>query len=155
MATACTGVFMMVGGGQVQDNLQFTGKPDSDFHECGLAEIPGFTVSPEKSESNGQSPADAHIPSARSTSGWLRDFEGAVPGGSASMVELWGELPSMETIKNQTVASMEAEGVEIAGDFTYPVTGQSDWTPVGPAGDRHRLRTSLHFDGEPTNLGAW
>ncbi len=54
MAKACNGVFMMVGGGQVQDNLQFTGKPDSDFHQCGLAEIPGFTVSPEKSESNGQ-----------------------------------------------------------------------------------------------------
>jgi ABC-type branched-subunit amino acid transport system substrate-binding protein len=152
MATACSGVFMLVGGGQVQDNLQFSDKPESDFHQCGLADIPGFTVSPEKSESNGQIQPVPH-PSATYTSGWLRDFQQLYPEESESMVEMWGELPSMETIKNQTLAAMEAEGVENAGVFTYPVTGQSDWTPsaqqvIGTGAQ------SLHFVGEPTNLGA-
>ncbi|MGI9577421.1 MAG: ABC transporter substrate-binding protein, partial [Microthrixaceae bacterium] len=152
MARACNGVFMMVGGGQVQDNLQFTGKPDSDFHQCGLAEIPGFTVSPEKSESNGQIQPVPH-PGDEIYSGWIRDAKELYPEELESMVELWGELPSMETIKNQTVASIEAEGVEVAGDITYPVTGQSDWTPTAQQVIATGA-TSMHFTGEPTNLGA-
>ncbi len=152
MAKACNGVFMMVGGGQVQDNLQFTGKPDSDFHQCGLAEIPGFTVSPEKSESNGQIQPIPH-PGDEVYAGWIRDAKELYPEDLESMVELWGELPSMETIKNQTVASLEAEGVEVAGDITYPVTGQSDWTPTAQQVIATGA-TSMHFTGEPTNLGA-
>jgi len=152
MARACNGVFMMVGGGQVQDNLQFTGKPESDFHECGLAEIPGFTVSPEKSESNGQVQPIPH-PGAEISSAWMKDFKKLYPDESQSMTEVWGELPAMETIKNQTLAVMDSEDVENAGVFTYPVTGQADWTPsaqqvIGSGA------TSLHFVGEPTNLGA-
>ena len=152
MALACNGVFMMVGGGQVQDNLQFTGKPDSDFHQCGLAEVPGFTVSPEKSESNGQIQPIPH-PGDEIYSGWIRDAKEIYPDKLESMVELWGELPSMETIKNQTVASAEAEGVEVVGDITYPVTGLSDWTPTAQQAIATGA-TSMHFTGEPTNLGA-
>jgi len=152
MAAACTSVFMLVGGGQVQDNLQFSGKPESDFHECGLAEVPGFTTSPEKSESNGQIQPVPH-PSAEATSLWLRDFKQLHPEEAESMVEVWGELPAMETIKNQTVAIMEGEGVENAGVLTYPVTGLTDWTPLA----QQIIATgaeSMHFVGEPTNLGT-
>jgi hypothetical protein len=143
---------MLVGGGQVQDNLQFSGKPESDFHQCGLAEVPGFTTSPEKSESNGQIQPVPH-PSAEATSLWLRDFKKLHPEEAESMVEVWGELPAMETIKNQTVAIMEGEGVENAGVLTYPVTGLTDWTPLA----QQIIATgaeSMHFVGEPTNLGT-
>ena len=54
MTTACTSVFAMLGGGMVQDQLQFSGKEGSDFHECAMIDIPGFANSPEKSDSNGQ-----------------------------------------------------------------------------------------------------
>ncbi len=152
MARACNGVFMMVGGGQVQDNLQFTDKADSDFHLCQLAEVPGFTVSPEKSESNGQIQPMPH-PSAEISSNWMRDFKELHPEEAESMVEVWGDLPAMATIKNQTLAVMEAEGVENAGVISYPVTGLSDWTPLA----QQIIATgaqSMHFVGEPTNLGA-
>ncbi len=152
MTRACTDVFMMAGGGQVQDNLQFTGKPESDFHQCGLAEIPGFTVSPEKSDSNGQIQPMPH-PAAEATSLWLRDFKLLHPDEAESMVEVWGDLPAMEAIRNQSVAIMEGEGVENAGVFSYPVTGLADWTPLA----QQIIATesqSLHFVGEPTNLGA-
>ncbi len=152
MAEACNSVFMLVGGGQVQDNLQFSGKAESDFHECGLAEIPGFTVSPEKSESNGQVQPVPH-PSASISSAWLHDLIGIDPDATESMAEVWGELPSMATIKNQTLAIMENEGVRNAGVFTYPVTGLSDWTPLAQQIIGSGA-TSMHFIGEPTNLGS-
>jgi len=152
MARACTDVFMLVGGGQVQDNLQFTGKPESDFHQCLLADIPGFAVSPEKAESNGQIQPIPH-PSAEISSGWMRDYQDLHPEQSESMVEMWGELPAMATIKNQTLAVMDAEGVENAGVFTYPVTGQADWTPSAQQVISSGAE-SMHYVGEPTNLGA-
>ncbi|MCP4433984.1 MAG: ABC transporter substrate-binding protein [Actinomycetia bacterium] len=152
MAEACNGVFMLVGGGQVQDNLQFSGKPESDFHECVLADIPGFAVSPEKSESNGQIQPIPH-PLSEAPSLWIRQFQQLHPEEAESMVEVWGELPAMETVKEQTVAIFDAEGVENAGVFPYPVTGLADWTPLA----QQIIATgsqSLHFVGEPTNFAA-
>jgi ABC-type branched-subunit amino acid transport system substrate-binding protein len=143
---------MMVGGGQVQDNLQFTDKPESDFHQCGLADIPGFAVSPEKSESNGQIQPMPH-PSAEISSNWMRDFQELNPEEAESMVEVWGDLPAMATIKNQTLAVMDAEGVENAGVFTYPVTGLADWTPLAQQVIATGAK-SMHYVGEPTNFGA-
>ncbi len=43
----------MVGGGYAQDNQIFSGKPESDFHQCGMIAIPGFAVSTDFSEANG------------------------------------------------------------------------------------------------------
>jgi hypothetical protein len=152
MTKACGATFMHVGGGNVQDNLQFSGKPDSDFHLCRMAEIPGFTVSPEKSESNGQIGPIPH-PSAEATSLWLRDFKVLHPEEAESMVEVWGNLPAMQTIKNQTVAIFEGEDVENAGVFDYPVVGLDDWTPLAQKVIRTGTQ-SMHFVGEPTNLGT-
>ncbi len=152
MARACNGVFMMVGGGQVQDNLQFTGKPDSDFHLCRLAEIPGFAVSPEKSGSNGQIQPIPN-PGEEFYSGWIRDFEQVHPTEATSGAVVWGDLPSMGFIKNHSVAALDGEGMENTGVFSYPVTGLSDWTPLAQQVIGSGA-TSLHFTGEPTNLGA-
>ena len=152
MTTACTGVFMMVGGGQVQDNLQFTGKDGSDFHKCKMADIPGFAVSPEKAESNGQIQPVPN-PSSNTPSTWLTDFVALHPEEGESMAEVWGDLPAMKTIKEKAVAVFDAEGVENAGVFSYPVTGLPDWTPLA----KQVMDTgtqSFHFVGEPTNLGA-
>lgn len=96
MAKACNSVFMMVGGGYVQDDLEFSGKEGSDFHLCGLAAIPGFTTSPQKAESNGQIQPVPH-PASESTSLWVRDFAKLHPEEAESMAIVWGDLPSMET----------------------------------------------------------
>ena len=152
MTTACSSTFMMVGGGWVQDDLQFTGKDGSDFHLCGLAEIPAFTTSPQKSESNGQIQPVPH-PASEATAVWMRMFADLYPEQAESMAEVWGDLPAMETIRNQDIAVIEGEGSEVAGVFDYPVFGMTDWTPLAQqvigsgAG-------SMHYVGEPTNMGT-
>ena len=153
MTLACNSVFMLVGGGQVQDNLQFSGKPDSDFHECGLADIPGFTVSPEKSDSNGQVQPVPH-PSTEIGNSWLQNFKTAEPDAADSFAVVWGDLPSMLTIRNQTTAVIEDQGSEVAGIFDYPVTGLSDWTPMAQ-NVINSGATAVAFVGEPTNLGSF
>lgn len=150
MTSACNAVFMMVGGGFVQDNLEFSGKPDSDFHQCGLADIPAFTVSREKADSNGQvqpipRPSD-EISSAR-----MQIYKALEPTKAKSMAEVSGNVPSMETLRNQALATMEEEGIEVAGVFDYPVTGLVDWTPLAQQVIDSGAR-SMHFVGEPRFL---
>ncbi len=151
MTKACNGVFMMVGGGYVQDNLEFSGKPDSDFHECGLAEIPAFAVSPEKAESNGQVQPIPHPASTIGTA-WMQTYKKLEPDNSKSMAEVYGTLPAMVAIVNQTLAIIENQDVELAGKFDYPVTGLTDWTPLAQKIIGSKAE-SFHFVGEPTNLG--
>jgi ABC-type branched-subunit amino acid transport system substrate-binding protein len=151
MTKACHGVFMMVGGGYVQDNLEFSGKPDSDFHKCGLADIPGFAVSPEKAESNGQVQPLPN-PSAETGSAWLQIYKSLEPDNAESMAEVWGDLPAMEAVRNRAVAVMADQDVEVAGVFDYPATGLPDWTPLAQEVIGSGA-TSMHWVGEPTFLG--
>ncbi len=151
MVNTCNDAFMMVGGGLVQDQLEFTDKPESDFHLCGMADIPGFAVSPEKADSNGQIQAIPH-PSDEITASQVIALKEVHPEAAEKMAEVWGDLPSMEAIKNQSVAIMEEQGIENVGVFSYPITGLEDWTPLAQqiiSSDAG----SFHFVGEPTNLG--
>ena len=152
MSRACNSVFMMAGGGHVQDNLQFSDKPDSDFHLCGLADIPAFDASPEKAASNGQVQPLPNPPT-EAPGLWLVDFKNLDADAAESMVVVWGDLPALEVIKNKTVAIIEDMNVELAGVIDYPVTGLADWTPVAQQVIGMGA-TSLQFVGEPTNLGA-
>jgi ABC-type branched-subunit amino acid transport system substrate-binding protein len=151
MTKACHGVFMMVGGGFAQDNLEFSGKPDSDFHLCGLVDIPGFAVSPEKADSNGQVQPVPN-PSAETGTTWLQMYKSLEPDNAKVMAEVWGDLPSMKTVSNRAVAVMEDQDVEVAGVFDYPATGLPDWTPLAQEIIGSGA-TSLHMVGEPTFLG--
>ena len=136
----------------MQDNLQFTGKDGSDFHKCKMADIPGFAVSPEKAESNGQIQPIPH-PSSQSSSLNLRNLKAVDPEAAKSVAVVWGDLPAMKTIKNQQAANVQNEGAKLAGVFSYPVTGLSDWTPLAKQVIDSGA-TAMTFVGEPTNLGA-
>ncbi|MCZ7631174.1 MAG: ABC transporter substrate-binding protein [Microthrixaceae bacterium] len=151
MAKACHNVFMMVGGGFVQDNLEFSGKPDSDFHKCALADIPGFAVSPEKAGSNGQIQPVPH-PSPLITTSQMQMAQALEPENTESIAIVWGDLPSMETIKNQTVEILEDLDIDNAGVFNHPVVGLDDWTPLAQQVIRSGAG-AFHYVGEPTHLG--
>lgn len=149
MTQACTGVFAMVGGGFVQDQLQFSGNDASDFHRCGLIDIPAFTVSIQKSGSNGKvepipNPADA------GATQWVRDFISLYPEESEQMVVVTGDLPSFATLENLFGAAAEKEGLELLPPVEYPFSGATDWGPYADAVIQTGAR-SMYFIGAPDN----
>jgi ABC-type branched-subunit amino acid transport system substrate-binding protein len=151
MANACTGVFMLVGGGHVQDNLQFTRRPESDFHLCHLVDIPAFAASAQKADSNGQVqvlPRSA----ARFSTNSFDAYREAFPE-VATMAIAWGQLPTMEAMKELSVETASAVGFDVVADLPYPVTGMLDWTPLAQQIIDSGAE-SLFWIGEPTNLGS-
>jgi ABC-type branched-subunit amino acid transport system substrate-binding protein len=128
MTTACSEVFAMVGGGFAQDNLQFSGKDGSDFHRCDMIDLPGFVVSAEKGDSNGQVQALPN-PGTTVANTWLRDYHERFPEADRVAI-VWGELPSLEVVKNRYEAALgDIEGITVLDDQTYPAVGATDWLP--------------------------
>jgi ABC-type branched-subunit amino acid transport system substrate-binding protein len=128
MTTACNEVFAMVGGGMAQDNLQFSDKDGSDFHRCDMIDLPGFVVSAQKGDSNGQVQAIPN-PGTSVANTWLRDYYALHPDATES-VTVWGELPSLEVVKNRYQAAIaDVDGVTDLEDQTYPAVGATDWLP--------------------------
>ncbi len=152
MTKACTEVFAMVGGGFAQDQLEFSGNAGSDFHECGLIDIPAFAVSIEKSGSNGKVepiPNPANLVATQ----WVRDLKEQFPDETEQMSIVYGELPSMQTVKAQFEAAAEMEGVPLGDAISYPIIGADDW---GPYADRviDSGATSVYWIGEPSNAAS-
>jgi ABC-type branched-subunit amino acid transport system substrate-binding protein len=150
MAQACTSVFGFVGGAFTQDNLSFTGKDGSDFHKCGLIDIPAFAVSVEKGLSNGQVQPLPNPPDKKSEQ-WIMDFKKLYPDQAKENIVVVGELPSLKVVHLQYDAAVQAVGgMEQLNPLSYPVAGMADWTPLAQkvidsgAG-------SLYWIGEPSN----
>lgn len=128
MTTACNDAFAMVGGGLVQDSLEFSGKEGSDFHKCGMIDIPGFTVSPEKSDSNGMvSP----LPNSATTfeTGYFRAFTKLFPEDSKSWGVVNADLQSLDPQTEKYIAAAKDIGVPFKGKVPYPPIGITDFTP--------------------------
>jgi hypothetical protein len=150
MSKACNEVFAMVGGAMTQDNLQFSGKPGSDFHECGLIDIPAFAVSVEKGLSNGHVQPLPNPPDKKSEQ-WIIDFKELYPEESAKNIVVYGELPQMQVVKAQYDAAVQSVGgIEQLPPISYPVAGTSDWTPLAQKVIDSGA-TSLYWIGEPGN----
>jgi len=129
MTTACNDTFAMVGGGLAQDALEFSGKEGSDFHQCGMIDIPGFAVSAEKADSNGQVQPIPN-PGNSVSNAWFADFAELEPEAASKWSVIWGELPSLEIVKTKYEAAVEdVDGIENVGSQSYPVVGITDWTP--------------------------
>jgi len=154
MTKACTQVFAMVGGGFAMDNLEFSGKEGSDFHQCGLIDIPGFTVSVEKSLSNGQVQPVPNPANAKASQ-WIMDFKELYPEESKKTVVVYSkDLPSLEAIKIQFDATVAQEGgIENLDPVTYGLV-VTDW---GPYAEKviESGATSVYWIGEPGNAAAF
>lgn len=150
MTTACTGVFAMVGGGWVQDNLAFSGKPESDFHKCKLIAFPGFAVSTEFSEANGVVQPLPNPAYQRSATFW-RDLAKKYPEEVKKTTAVFGEIPSIRINKDQNKAvekTIPAFG--FVEDIPYNIASQ-DWTLVAQKVLQEGA-TAVNYVGEPENL---
>jgi hypothetical protein len=151
----------MVGGGMAQDNLQFSGKEGSDFHQCDMIDIPAYAVSTEKSASNGQVQP---IPNPSTTTGntWFADFQQLQPEDAETWAVAYGDIPSLEIPKLKYEAIAEDLGIEQVGDHAYPVVGTTDWNPlalsileddpgsftwVGDSGDLAKVLAAMRQNG--------
>lgn len=154
MTKACTGVFAMVGGGLAQDALEFSGKEGSDFHKCGLVEIPGYAVSIDKTDSNGQVQPLPN-PGTSVSNTWFRDLQTLQPEALTKWGVLWGELPSLEIVKvkNEAVAN-DVGNIDVVPAQTYPPAGATDWTPYSQKLIESGA-TSFSWVGEATNLTSF
>ena len=153
MTKACTGVFAMVGGGYAMDDLEFSGKEGSDFHECGLIDVPAYAVSVAKSLSNGQVQPLPNPSNAKGTQ-WITDFQQLYPEESKKAIVVYSkDLPSLEAIKVQwDVLVEEVGGIENLSPITYPLV-VTDWGPYADAVIESGA-TSIFWIGEPGNIAS-
>ena len=153
MTKACTGVFAMVGGGYAMDDLEFSGKEGSDFHECGLIDVPAYAVSVAKALSNGQVQPLPNPSNAKGTQ-WITDFKELYPEESKKSVVVYSkDLPSLEAIKVQwAVLVEEVGGIENLSPITYPLV-VTDWGPYADAVIDSGA-TSIFWIGEPGNIAS-
>lgn len=128
MTTACKDAFAMVGGGLVQDSLEFSGKEGSDFHKCGMIDIPGFAVSPEKTDSNGQVQPIPN-PATSMGTGYFSAFKKLFPEETKSWGIFNADLPSLDPQTRKYIAAAKAVDVPMAGKVSFPPIGITDFTP--------------------------
>jgi ABC-type branched-subunit amino acid transport system substrate-binding protein len=143
---ACEEAFAMVGGGLVFDAQVFP-----RFHECGMIDIAGYTVSIEKGMSNGMAQPMPN-PSNLQPTGWFEWMATNYPEEIERMVLVRGNAPSMETTAAQNLETIEqVGGFTVVDEVVYNTLGESNWAPFA-----QRLRdsqaTAMTFIGEPVNL---
>ena len=129
MTAGCHSVFAMVGGGWAQDNLQFSGKDSSDFHKCGLVDIPGYAVSPQKADSSGQVQPVPN-PGTSVSNTFIRDYAELYPKESKKVAIAYAELPALEVVKEKYKAAAKDVGLDVVAELPYSAVGMTDWTPL-------------------------
>ncbi len=150
MTTVCSDAFAMVGGGFVMDDLEFSGKDASDFHKCKMIDIPGFAVSVKKTDSNGQiQPVPNPGTSVANT--WMRDFKKLYPEDAKTWAVAYGEIPSLEAVKDKYLAAAKDVGLDNVGTLKFPAINVADWTPYARRFIDMKA-TSLTFVAEVENL---
>lgn len=150
MATACTDVFAMVGGGFVQDNLMFNGKDGADFHKCKLIAVPGWAVSTEFAEADGQVqplPNPAYV----KTNSWFPAMVKLYPDEMKNLAAVYGNIPSIVTNKDQNLGMIRAtEGYDKITEISYDAIGNQDWGLVAQQ-VKDAGAGAVMFVGEPGN----
>lgn len=152
MAKACSDVFAMVGGGYAMDHLLFSGRPDADFHECGMIAFPGFAVSTDFSEATDQVqpiPNPAHLKAG----GSYHQLKELFPDLIGNFGTAYGDFDSTRQNNEQVIG--QANAVEGFGNFTqlsYPLIG-ADFSVLTQQIRQAGIQL-LSFVGEYDNLAA-
>lgn len=154
MATACTSVFAMVGGGYAQDNNIFSGKDGSDFHKCRMIAIPGFAVSTELAEATDQVQPLPNPPHQKPTN----TFEGLAelyPEKVKNYGVVYGNLPSIRQNKDQTIGvAKQVDGYGNFAEIEYEAILSQDWGVLAQQVIDKDLEL-VSFVGEPANLSKF
>ncbi len=155
MAEACETDFGIIGSGAVQDNFW----PDSGA-SCGLFDIAGFSVTPEKAGLAGQDVVAAR--SVQPVPNPVDEF----PVGAASILSedfpdagdrvgiLNADLDTLVTQAARVKEAYESIGFTVVHEATYNVLGEANWAPFAAAVEEAGV-TFLTFVGEGENLALF
>ena len=149
---ACTTDFAIVGDGAVQDNFW-----ESTGAACGLIDIAGFSVTPEKAGEAGRDPLESRtlqpLPNAgdRLQVGPYRQVAEDFPDAVTQAGVVYGDLDTLIAQKDKTVDGLEQIGYEFVHESTYNILGESNWAPIAQSLADDDVRF-LHFVGEGENL---
>lgn len=149
---ACSTDFALVGAGAVQDNLW------TDVGAaCGLIDIAGFSVTPQKAGIVGQdlvalrSVQAIPNPGDRYPAGAVKLLDDEFPGTADATGFLYGDLQTLRVTYDKTEAGYEAVGHTTVEVSAYALLGESNWQPFAV-----KLRDagvqSFNFIGEGENL---
>lgn len=149
---ACATDFALVGAGAVQDNLW----PDVGA-ACGLIDIAGFSVTPEKAGFSGDDPIARRtvqaVPNAGDevAVGALRLVTADFPDAAARTGFVYSDFQTLVVTYERYRAGFEKAGNTTVETQVYSIAGESNWQPFAIA-----LRDAdvqfLTFVGEGENL---
>lgn len=153
MAAACTQTFAIVGGAFTQDNFMFSGKDGSDFHKCKLIAFPGFAVSAEFANANGQVQPLPNNASQRPAA-WLEDLAVMYPDKIADFGLVYGDFPSIRQNKDQILGvARQVDGYGKFAEITYDV-GTPNFALIAQQVKEAGLKM-VTFVGEPGNYAKF
>jgi len=149
---ACDNEFALVGSGAVQDNLW----PEVGA-ACGLIDVAGFSVTPEKGGLAGRDPVEARTiqplpnPADRQIVAAAALLADEFPEAVRSSYILFADLATLVTQADKEAQGFGQVGFDFIGESVYNVLGETNWAPF--ATDIAAAEPGLiRFVGEPANL---
>ena len=108
LPTACNDVFAMVGGGSTFDSLQLEGP--NNLKSCGQLDVPGFTVTKEKTAATDTYFAPIPNPVSTRPSTFYRFLKREYPEESKDIAIAYGDIDTIRFVMDQNVAVMNEGG---------------------------------------------
>jgi ABC-type branched-subunit amino acid transport system substrate-binding protein len=151
---ACTSDFAMVGGGAVQDNLW-----ESTGAACGLIDVAGFAVTPEKAGLAGQTPDETRTvqpvpnPGDRYPVAGLKLIDKKYPDAKATTGFLTADFQTLAAQYSKESQGFESEGHDIVYKGVYGINGEANWKPFATAMQKKNVQF-VKFIGEGANAAG-
>jgi ABC-type branched-subunit amino acid transport system substrate-binding protein len=149
---SCAEDFGIVGSGAVQDNFW----PDVGA-SCGLIDIAGFSVTPDKAGEAGRDPIEARSvqpvpnPSNKYQTGSYVIIDEDNPDAAAHTGILYGDLETTQIQAERVQAGLEEIGHEIVHTAAYNILGEANWAPFAQGLQDDGVEF-LQFVGEGENF---
>jgi ABC-type branched-subunit amino acid transport system substrate-binding protein len=144
MELACDEAFAMVGGGLVLDDQTFP-----RFHECGMIDFAGYTVTTAKAVSNGMVQPIPNPPNTK-PSQWLQWGAETYPEAVKNTALIYQNLATTQIVKDQNKATMEELGWTVTAEIPYEL-GEANWAPFAQQMKDENI-TAMSFTGSPEEI---
>ena len=142
MEAVCSSAFAMVGGGWAFDEQSFP-----RFHECGMIDIAGYTVSAAKGDSDNMvapMPNPANVKSA----GWYQWAMATHPDDMAAFGTVYGDFGVTKTVEQSYVEILDSLGAKVVVRVPHNPSGEATWTPIAQQLKNAGVK-AMSFSGVP------